>query len=85
MNTNILKRCLAELQSATPRLEYIEGMLETLIEMTEKELPNNIGVLRAASHPPLEETLNDEASILDAKAKAALQTVKSMSEASSHE
>lgn len=35
MNTDILKKCLAELQSVStePRIDYVCGMLETLIAM----------------------------------------------------
>lgn len=33
MNTQILKKCLLELESETPRIDYVKGMLETLIEM----------------------------------------------------
>lgn len=33
MNNIILKRCLDELSSEAPRLDYIRGMLETLIEL----------------------------------------------------
>ncbi len=32
-NTSILKKCLAELSEPTPRIDYVKGMLETLIEM----------------------------------------------------
>lgn len=33
MNTEILKKCLSELQMTAPRIDYVCGMLETLIAM----------------------------------------------------
>ena len=34
MNTNLLKKCLDELSAEHPRLDYMKGILETLIETT---------------------------------------------------
>jgi len=34
MNTSLLKKCLDELSSEKPRLDYMKGILETLIEMS---------------------------------------------------
>lgn len=91
MNTTILKKCLAELQSATPRLEYIEGMLETLIEMntagssngrTEDLGPSDVGSIPT---PATRNIPQDEAAMLEARARAAVQTIKALSESSSHE
>ena len=36
MNTKILQKVLAELEKATPSLDYARGMIETLIEMDVK-------------------------------------------------
>lgn len=35
MNNSILKKCLDELTTPTPRIDYVCGMLETLIAMNE--------------------------------------------------
>ncbi len=34
MNSNILKKCVDELNAKEPNISYIKGMLETLIEMS---------------------------------------------------
>ena len=34
MNTSILQKCLDELQKENPKLDYIRGMIETIIEMS---------------------------------------------------
>lgn len=39
MNTNIIKKCLTELQKENFRKDYVIGMLETLYEMTSGEKP----------------------------------------------
>ncbi len=33
-NTGILKKCLEELSKESPRLDYVRGMLETLIDVS---------------------------------------------------
>ena len=33
MNTTILQKCLDELNKESPRLDYVKGMLETVISM----------------------------------------------------
>jgi hypothetical protein len=39
MNTNILQKCVDELKKDTPNLSYVQGMLETVIEMTAANIP----------------------------------------------
>ena len=41
MNTNILKKCLDELNKETPDISYIRGMIETLSEMNNETIPAN--------------------------------------------
>ncbi len=38
MNTNILKKCLDELNKDNPRKDYVIGMLETLVD-TQNQIP----------------------------------------------
>lgn len=40
MNTNILQKCVDELKKETPNLSYVQGMLETVIEMTATQISN---------------------------------------------
>lgn len=72
-----LKRCLTELTKEKPSLEYIRGMLETLIELNQPQ-----GTLIAAVQAkPTGATAStpasdDPAAILDALARAKLDHVK---------
>ena len=34
MNTQILQKCIAELEKDKPNLDYIKGILETFVEMS---------------------------------------------------
>lgn len=82
MNVNILNKCIAELKQPQPKLDYLLGMLETLVELNTAPsvaavaIPS--GVLKTALAVPTESF--DEASILDAKAKAALVTIKNLAQ-----
>lgn len=84
MNTSILKKCIDELQQDTFRKDYVLGMLETLYEMQE-ERPSVIPAAQPSGlfpKPPYVVTNvaanQDDASILDAKAKAAIAAVQEM-------
>lgn len=86
MNTNILKKCIEALKAETPDLSYLRGMLETLLEM-QQEVPKDAyivadttGKVRVTTHEKEIKAamLTDEASILDAQAKIALETLKNM-------
>lgn len=77
MNTSILRKCLEELGKDSPKLDYIRGMLETLIEMQ--------GAQKTVLLPPSTYIPNityttapttDEASILEAKARVAMDKMK---------
>lgn len=87
-NISILTKCVEELKKEKPRYDYINGLLEALIEM-QTESPKlyaiQAGREDAVIKAIIEERPKDEAAILDAKAKAALASVKALSEASAHE
>ena len=81
----IIKKCLDELSANTPRLDYIRGILETLLEMqpekpkdvlsngkTTNPKPVNVGSIPTAPA--------DEGAILYAKARAALDTIKTLNQ-----
>lgn len=88
MNTAILRKCIVELQQPEPRLDYIRGMLETLVEVTDKESEKYLEQ-KNIYQPPYTITSNptttNEAAIMEARARAAVDSIKAMSEASSHE
>lgn len=90
MNNSILKKCLDELQKDNPRKDYVIGMLETLIEL---QAPQPIHA--TAERPFIVDktvsgipTINtdlqqkDEGNILDAKAKARVDTIRELAEKS---
>lgn len=70
----ILKKCIDELGSTTPRIDYVLGMLETLYSM---QVPST-----SLSTQPLSQrgtgSTDVEGSILDARARAAMSTIKDM-------
>lgn len=39
MNTSVLTKCLEELKQEKPNIEYIKGMLETFIALSNTSLP----------------------------------------------
>jgi len=94
MNSSILKKVIEELGNETPRLDYVRGMLETLYEIetipafetypslheTAIKVSNKVGVPARINGEP-----NDEAAILDARARAAIESVKAMADASTIE
>jgi len=75
MNTVILKKCVEELNKETPRLDYVRGMLETLIEIQETKTVIPEKKLTAADFA-VAVPASDEAAMLDAKARAALAIIK---------
>lgn len=87
MNNTILKKCLEELEKESPRLDYIRGMIETLIELSVA----GKAATRTLDHEAKEffdkgfTAPTDEQSLLDAKARAAIATVKAISAESTNE
>ncbi len=74
MNGTILQKCLDELKKDTDfRKDYVIGMLETLIEMSDS--PKVVPLTTKKSIPAKPE-MTDEAALLDARAKAALEIIK---------
>lgn len=79
MNNIILKKAIDELKLEKPKIDYVLGMLETLYEMG--KIPDDAylkadgkGKVKVVSQ---KEEL-DEASLLDAKARAAIDTIKNL-------
>lgn len=85
MNVNILLKCLRELEQAEPKLDYLRGMIETLIEMSHPTIEQ---AAKAAGMDKLLPALArpaDEGSALDSTAAAKLSEVKKMAGESLHE
>lgn len=91
MIRTILSKCLEELQKEKSDLSYIRGMIEVLLASQSKEtygmgyldgssatLENVISVLPIIQKSGPVSTLTDEASILDAKARAAVEDIKKL-------
>lgn len=54
MNTKILQKCITELKTEKPKIDYVLGMLETLMEMTGKEpevAPKHTDIAKAVQVP----------------------------------
>ena len=49
MNIEILRKCVEELNRADPKLDYIRGMIETLIAVSN---PNKESIAEAAKRVP---------------------------------
>jgi hypothetical protein len=91
MNTNILKKCIDKLRDiktdevSSSEVQYVLGMLETLYEM-QTDKADLAGIV--SSTPPAARVVLptgkktdapvDEAAVLDAKARAALETIKDL-------
>jgi len=69
----ILQKCLDELAKDNADLSYIKGMLEVLLA-TQPQIAPAV----STKYTPVATVVADEASILDAKARAALETVKAL-------
>lgn len=86
-NTGILKKAIDELQKESPKLEYVRGILETLYDMA-SDLPDvspPVLMVTKGHTVSVVDSEPDEASILDAKARAAIRDVQALSEASKTE
>ncbi len=77
MNNTILQKCLKELGEATPRLDYVRGMLETLIELSHATSITKTTIEYPKA--PITESPKTEAQILDEITKARLAGVKAAS------
>ncbi len=80
MNPNILKKCINELTKEKPNIDYVRGMLETLYEMQTPEVVKT--VIPKINLNATSQGTTDEASLMDAKAKAAIAEVKRLAEIS---
>lgn len=84
MNTGILKKVLEELEKENPRLDYIRGMVETLVEMQgpSHAVPSSLAVVTPGFGPgdggSTPSSGADEAAILDGQARAAIERVKAI-------
>lgn len=84
---NIIKKCITELKTEKPKIDYVLGMLETLEEMQPAPMPivpatsvPVFGVNPLTPPPGTVRANTDEKAILDARAKAAIQEVKRLTE-----
>lgn len=81
MQTNILKKCIEELCKENPKLDYIRGMLETLVEIAEVPkdaslIADEKGGLRiTTAAQEVKNISKDEGSMLDAMAGAAMKNI----------
>lgn len=86
MNYKILKRVLDELNKETPKLDYIRGMVETLLSLEPEKAIYTVQdtTIKPSSLMPLNKAEpKDEGSILDAMARANLKTIQNLAKQSS--
>lgn len=84
MNTKILTKVLEELNKDKPDISYVKGMIETLVSLEEVTTVGStiIHANTIPSNRAIADVSLDEAAILDAQAKASLETIKALSEKS---
>lgn len=72
----IIQKCLDELSKDSPKIDYVRGMLETVLAMT----PTNTIMFPApkAARPAAPAEVIDEAAALDAQVRAAIEAVKKL-------
>lgn len=90
MNPKLLNKVLEELNTSSPRLDYIRGVVETLIEMQPVSPVSVLNPLwRPASTPmagvavggstsPVAIPMVDEGTLLDSAARASLEKIKEL-------
>ncbi len=87
MNNNILKKALEELSKDSPKLDYVRGMLETLIEITEAKpgaivtTANSMSGFAAGNTSPNYHSVPNtatEESMLDAMAISNLEKIRNI-------
>lgn len=82
MIQSILQKCLDNLNATTPDLSYIRGMLEVVIAMQDKPMESSSKAEQASYTRPVTGSNpvvpTDDASILDAQARASLETIKAL-------
>lgn len=78
MINNILTRCLLELKSDSPRIDYVRGMLETLIEMNHPTIEQASKAAGMDKLLPALAKTKGEGDALDATASARIAAVKQM-------
>ena len=69
MNTSILVKCVEELKKKEPKIDYILGMLETVIEMSGVAVPSTIAHTVSREVEKEIPTLSDEEVLLSSYAK----------------
>ncbi len=80
MNRKVLQKVIDELNKPEPKLDYIRGILETIIEgMPEEKLAPVLILPNPGSAIPAQIGLEDDmASILDQQARTGLEKIKNV-------
>lgn len=86
MNYKTISKCLGELEKPQPDISYVRGMLETLLDLGDhSSVAERSVVSREVAGSIPAGPAHDEGSALDAKARASLDTIKTMAAESLHE
>jgi len=80
MNRKILQKCIDELNKENPKLDYVRGILETIIDTLPEEKGVSMPVFNGlGSVVPCKTEVNapvDEGNLLDSEASARLKNIK---------
>ena len=85
MNRKTIQKVIDELNKPQPRLDYVKGILETIIEGLPAEMvvtTSNPTIVNAYTAAPTIAVTDDEGSMLDAEARAKLAKVQALSQES---
>jgi hypothetical protein len=74
MNRKIIQKLIDELDKESPRLDYIRGILETILEGLPSEPITNID--RAINKIVADNKIEDEGTLLEREAQARLKNIK---------
>lgn len=76
MQTNILQKCVDELGKESPKLDYVRGMLETLIEIEKPIVDQVLFNKNMAIANTLVPTKDPEVAFLESKVPQDIQNMK---------
>lgn len=84
MTRKLIQKIIGELSKDNPKLDYVRGILETVLESLPEEKVQT-PIIGNLSHVPVINTpasVNAEVAALDAFAKGSLETIKALAQSS---
>lgn len=80
---NLIIKCLKELEQENPRIDYVRGILESISDMNDVSYSFSGGIVTSTGefvpkHENVSKEEDNEAAFMDAKARAAMATIKEL-------